>query len=114
MYILYSVNINIINNLNMDVIKKCIPCQGGIPKLNSDEINSYLKKLTKTGKLMMINYTNILIFQNTKSQYILNEVAKIAIEEDHHPFIHINFKTVKIILFTHKINGLHENDFLIA
>ena len=41
-------------------------------------------------------------------------VAKLADSEGHHPYIHINFKIVKIILFTHKIGGLHENDFLMA
>ena len=43
-----------------------------------------------------------------------NSVAKLAEDEGHHPYIHINFKNVKIILFTHKIDGLHENDFLMA
>ena len=41
-------------------------------------------------------------------------VADLAEHQGHHPYIHINFKSVKIILFTHKINGLHENDFLMA
>ena len=41
-------------------------------------------------------------------------MAELATLEGHHPYIHINFKSVKIILFTHKINGLHENDFLMA
>ena len=44
----------------------------------------------------------------------LNSVADMAENQGHHPFIHLNYKTVKIILFTHKINGLHENDFLMA
>ena len=43
-----------------------------------------------------------------------NKIAEIAEIEGHHPYIHINFKTVKVILFTHKIDGLHENDFLMA
>ena len=43
-----------------------------------------------------------------------NSVAELAEVEGHHPYIHINFKNVKIILFTHKIDGLHENDFLMA
>ena len=43
-----------------------------------------------------------------------NKVASLSEEQGHHPFIHINFKIVKVILFTHKINGLHENDFLMA
>ena len=44
----------------------------------------------------------------------VNNVAELAEDEDHHPFIYINYKKVLIILFTHKINGLHENDFILA
>ena len=44
----------------------------------------------------------------------VNNVAELSEDEDHHPFIHINYKKVLIILFTHKISGLHENDFILA
>jgi len=96
--------------------KKCIPCQGGIPPLNSKEILSYQKlinvdwvvdneiKLIKNFKFD--NYNQAIKFSN--------DVALLSEEEGHHPYIHINYKTVKVILFTHKINGLHENDFLMA
>ena len=96
--------------------KKCIPCQGGIPPLGKDEIKGFLKlvddkwhvsndiKLIK--EFLFNNYNEAIKFSNL--------VAQLAISEDHHPYIHINFKTVEIILFTHKINGLHENDFLMA
>ncbi|MAO71291.1 MAG: 4a-hydroxytetrahydrobiopterin dehydratase [Flavobacteriales bacterium] len=99
----------------MDITKKCIPCQGGIPKLSAEEIISFLRKIDKEWKVeddKLIKYFNFSEYE--KSLHFANKVAKIAIEEDHHPFIHINFKTVKIIIFTHKISGLHENDFLIA
>ena len=43
-----------------------------------------------------------------------NQIAEISEKEGHHPYIHINYKSVTIILFTHKINGLHENDFILA
>ena len=51
-------------------------------------------------------YTDAIIFSN--------QIAELAEKEGHHPFIHINYKKVLIILFTHKINGLHKNDFIIA
>ena len=35
-------------------------------------------------------------------------------DEQHHPYIHINFKKILVIMFTHKIDGLHENDFIMA
>lgn len=96
--------------------EKCIPCQGGIPPMNNIQIIEYQKlvsdewiidenkKLLKEFKFN--SYINAVNFSNT--------VANLAEEQAHHPFIHINFKIVKIILFTHKIDGLHENDFLMA
>ena len=96
--------------------EKCVPCQGGIPPLKSHEIKKYQKlinvdwivnnemKLSK--EFNFDNYSSAIKFSNL--------VADLAEKEAHHPYIHINFKIVKIILFTHKINGLHENDFLMA
>ena len=64
-------------------------------------------------------FNEILMKENFKTftaglSHIFEDGALLAEEQAHHPYIHINFKTVKIILFTHKINGLHENDFLMA
>ena len=96
--------------------KTCIPCQGGIPPLNKKEINNFIKELDSDWKVykskeirkeyMFKTYKEAIIF--------VNNVAELAEEEGHHPFIHINYKKVLIILFTHKINGLHENDFIVA
>ena len=96
--------------------KKCVPCEGGIPPLNEKEINLLIeeledgwevhknKKIRK--KYIFTKYSDAIIFTN--------EIAKLSEKEGHHPFIHINYKKVTIILFTHKINGLHENDFILA
>lgn len=94
----------------------CIPCQGGVPALNSSEIIEYKKLVSeqwivKDSKQLLKEfkfdiYLNAIEFSN--------KVANLSEEQGHHPFIHINYKIVKIILFTHKINGLHENDFLMA
>ena len=55
---------------------------------------------------LFIKYTDAIIFTN--------KIAQLSEKEGHHPFIHIDYKKVTIILFTHKINGLHENDFILA
>ena len=96
--------------------KKCIPCQGGVPPLNKDEINNFIKELDSNwivhkSKEIRKEY----IFETYKEAIIFaNNVAELAEDEGHHPFIHINYKKVLIILFTHKISGLHENDFILA
>jgi len=96
--------------------KKCIPCQGGMPPLKSKEISKLLVQLENgwevyknkeiIKKYLFSKYADAIIFSN--------KIADLAEEEDHHPLIHINYKEVVIILFTHKINGLHENDFILA
>ena len=96
--------------------KKCVPCQGGIPPLNMNEINSFLKELNSDwkvykGKEIRKEY----LFKNYKEAMIfVNDIAELAESEGHHPYIHINYKNVCIIFFTHKIKGLHENDFILA
>ena len=44
----------------------------------------------------------------------VNEVGELAEEQGHHPDIYLSYGKVKIQLWTHKINGLHENDFILA
>ena len=97
-------------------LEKCIPCQGGIPPLNKEEIKKF--------KNLVDNDWNVendkkIIREFGFSDYktgikFTNKVAELAENEGHHPYIHINLKKIKVILFTHKIDGLHENDFLMA
>ena len=94
----------------------CIPCQGGVPALVASEIIKY-KKLVSVQ--WIVNDNKRLVKEFNFDSYLdaiefSNKVANLSEEQGHHPFIHINYKLVKIILFTHKINGLHENDFLMA
>ena len=96
--------------------KKCVPCQGGIPPLNEIEINNFIKELDSAWQVHHLKELRkefeFQTYQNAIS--FSNKIAELAEIEGHHPFIHINFKKVVIILFTHKIDGLHENDFILA
>lgn len=96
--------------------EKCIPCQGGIPPLNKEEIKKF-KKLIESDWFVKEDKKIIREFGFSDYQTginFTNKVAELAENEGHHPYIHINFKKIKVILFTHKIDGLHENDFLMA
>ena len=96
--------------------KKCMPCQGGIPPLNKNEINNFLLELNSDWKVYKSKeIRREYVFKTYKEAiFFVNNVAELAEDEGHHPFIHIDYKKVLIILFTHKINGLHENDFIVA
>ena len=96
--------------------KSCVPCQGGMTPLSSNEANEYKKKVPKwdlveqSSKLRReFNFDN---FKN--SLKFIDRVAAIAEEEGHHPDIEFGWGYARIYIYTHEIDGLHENDFILA
>lgn len=95
--------------------KKCVPCQGGIPPLTEDEIKEYLPNIQGWQVLENKKIHKQFTFESfSKAIDFTNKVAKIAEEEQHHPNISIDYNKVRIDIWTHKIDGLHENDFILA
>ena len=100
--------------------KKCIPCEGYESPMIEVEIKDYLKELKNEWTVSdppaggkKISYT--FKFKTFKEAIrFVNQVAKLAESEDHHPNIHILYNKVKIVCTTHKIAGLSENDFILA
>lgn len=96
--------------------KKCIPCTGGIPPLTEDEIKLYLKQLRshweiKDNHHLFKNFS----FPDFKTALdFTNQVGQIAENENHHPDIYLAWGKVEITIWTHKINGLTESDFILA
>ena len=99
--------------------KKCIPCEGGIPSFNLDEIHKYLKKVDGWD-VESVDEKDYYIIKNFKfnsfldSQSFVNKVGEIAEQEGHHPDIWFGWGYAKIKIQTHAINGLHESDFVLA
>ena len=99
--------------------KTCIPCEGGIPSFNLDEIHKYLKKVDGWD-VQSIEKENYYIIKDFKfdnfleSQSFVNKVGEIAEQEGHHPDIWFGWGYAKIKIQTHAINGLHESDFVLA
>ena len=96
--------------------KTCIPCQGGIAPLNSEEISKYLNDINENWiNLINVKISRTFNFNNyLEALNFVNKIAYLSEDEGHHPHVHLNFKNVEVIIFTHKINGLHENDFILA
>ena len=99
--------------------KKCIPCEGGIPSFNLEEIHKYLKKVDGWD-VESVDKKDFFIIKNFKfknfleSQSFVNKVGEIAEQEGHHPDIWFGWGYAKIKIQTHAINGLHESDFVLA
>ena len=99
--------------------KNCIPCRGGVPPFDVSEIHKYLKKVDgwdvseNTNKVYFLEkkfkFKNFL-----SSQRFVNLVGDISEKESHHPDIIFGWGYAIIKVYTHAINGLSENDFILA
>ena len=94
--------------------KKCIPCKAGTPPLAQDKLNEFLKQIptwaVKDGHLFKkFKFKNFV-----EAMKLINSVAEIAEQEGHHPDFSVHYNKVEIKLWTHAINGLSENDFIVA
>ena len=99
--------------------KKCVPCEGGVIPFDISEIHKYQKKVD--GWNLAKNEKNIYFLEKKftfknflESQEFVNEVGKISEEEGHHPDISFGWGYAKINITTHAIEGLSENDFILA
>ena len=99
--------------------KKCTPCEGGVVTFDISEIHKYQKKvdgwdIPKNDKNIYY-LEKIFKFKNFKdSQDFVNQVGKISEDEGHHPDIYFGWGYAKINITTHAIEGLSENDFILA
>lgn len=97
--------------------KECVPCEGGVPPLESEEIEELL---TEVRGWELLEEAQPKIRKEFKfgdfdeAMGFVNEVAKLAENEGHHPDIEISYNVVTLELYTHAIDGLHENDFILA
>lgn len=96
--------------------KNCIPCKEGTSPMNETEIAQYLKLLTQGWEVKENHHLEkAFTFKNFKKALEFTvAVGAIAEEEGHHPDIFLSWGKVKITLWTHKINGLSESDFVLA
>lgn len=96
--------------------KKCIPCAKGTPLLKGDGLKSILGQLNPGWKVVDEHHLEKeYTFKNFQQALnFTNKVGALAEQEGHHPDIYLAWGLVKVILWTHKINGLSENDFIMA
>ena len=99
--------------------KKCVPCEGGAIPFDISDIHKYQKKVD--GLEVIKNPKEIYFLEKKfkfknfiESQKFVNEVGKIAELEGHHPDIFFGWGYAKISITTHAIEGLSENDFILA
>jgi 4a-hydroxytetrahydrobiopterin dehydratase len=99
--------------------KKCLPCEGGVNPFDISEIHKYQKKvdgweIEKNEKKVFFLVKNFKFKNFVDSQNFVNQVGQISEEEGHHPDIKFGWGYATISITTHAIEGLSENDFILA
>lgn len=95
--------------------KKCIPCEGGIPALKPLEVKRFLEQLSGWQLMSRKKITKEFQFVNFRHNMdFVNKIAQLAEEEGHHPDLIISYAKLRVEIFTHAIDGLSENDFILA
>ena len=99
---------------------KCVPCQGGVPTVTDSEIAQLhpqvsLWSIVKRGNDGIKRLERSFDFEDFAEALVFtNKVGELAEQEGHHPDILTEWGKVTVMWWTHKINGLHQNDFVMA
>jgi 4a-hydroxytetrahydrobiopterin dehydratase len=96
--------------------RHCVACRGGTPPLSEKEARAWLAGVSlwslQEGATRLQRRFEFKDF--LQAMEFVNRVAEIAETEGHHPDIAIHWNKVDLVLWTHAIGGLHENDFIVA
>ena len=96
--------------------KSCIPCKGGVPPLKGEKLDDLLEKLKNNWKIIKEHHLEKeYSFKNFKEALDFTiKVGELAENQGHHPDIFLAWGKVKLTIWTHKIDGLTESDFIFA
>ena len=98
--------------------QKCVACQADAPKVTDDELVEFIKEIPDWESITedsILKLRRVFNFNDyAQAVQFSNQVADLAEEEDHHPAILLEWGKVQVTWWTHKILGLHKNDFIAA
>jgi 4a-hydroxytetrahydrobiopterin dehydratase len=96
--------------------KHCVPCRGGVPPLKGAELADLQARLGHGWNVVEEHHLDKTFeFPDFKSALdFTNKVGEVAESEGHHPDIHLAWGKARVTLWTHKIDGLTESDFVMA
>ena len=95
--------------------KDCVPCRGGVPPLEAKRSAELLQQLDGWTLEKGFHLTKTFTFPDfAKALAFVNRVGAMADKQGHHPDIYLAWGVVRVEVWTHKINGLTESDFVFA
>ncbi len=95
--------------------KKCVPCEGGVPRLTRAELDLLLPQIPAWKVEDERRIVRRFLFEDFKGALaFVNDIAALAESEGHHPDFTVRYSVVDVVLYTHAIGGLSENDLVLA
>ena len=96
--------------------KTCVPCRGGVPPLKGEELDALQEKLGNDWQIINEHHLEKeYIFADFRQALDFTvKVGEVAENQGHHPDIYLAWGKVKLTIWTHKIDGLTESDFIFA
>lgn len=98
--------------------QKCVPCKGNEPTVSDQELKTLHQQIPEWDVIEVDGVKRLereFKFKNfAEALAFTNQVGEIAEEEDHHPLLQTEWGKVTVNWWTHKIGGLHQNDFIMA
>jgi len=95
--------------------KNCVPCRGGVPPLKGEELAKLQSQVTGWNAVQEHHLHKTYKFPDFKTALaFVNQVGALAEDQGHHPDILLVWGKVEITIWTHKIDGLTESDFILA
>jgi 4a-hydroxytetrahydrobiopterin dehydratase len=95
--------------------KHCVPCRGGVPPLRGDELERMKSQVAGWQVVAEHHLEKEYTFPDFKTALgFVNRAGEVAEQEGHHPDLYLAWGKVGVKIWTHKINGLTESDFILA
>ena len=95
--------------------KSCVPCRGGIPPLTGAQLHEFSHQLPNWEVISEHHLKRTFTFPDFVSALaFVNRIGEVAEKEGHHPDVYLGWGKVEILIWTHKIDGLTESDFILA
>jgi len=95
--------------------KHCVPCRGGVPPLSGEDLDRLRRQIPGWQVVGQHHLLKSFSFPDFRTALdFVNKTGAIAEEEGHHPDLLLSWGRVEVKIWTHKIDGLTESDFILA
>ena len=95
--------------------RECVPCRGGVPPLKGEDLQTLQRELESWSVVDEHHLSKVHKFADFREALdFVNSVGELAEDQGHHPDICFGWGRVEVSIWTHKINGLTESDFILA